>query len=226
MKHFKKIRTSPRLADEVYIQVLGAITAGVIDSNKRIVQENLAEQLEVSRTPVREALIRLETEGVLARDGRTGYRTRRFTDKETLHIYQSREAIEGYAAGHLSQLGRPEVVERIRQVIRDGQNRTKSSIKDYFEVNRTIHQAFVVETDNLFLLDMFDSIWNCSRTFYLFAEMANMDFVQSIEEHLSLCDAIENNDEKEAIAAMRTHICQGLEHQLEARQITQFKLVE
>ena len=57
MSRFKAIDTNSRLADEVYQQVLDAIAAGHIDPHKRIVQEWLAEQLQVSRTPIREALI-------------------------------------------------------------------------------------------------------------------------------------------------------------------------
>ena len=71
MGHFKAINTSARLADEVYQQILDAITAGVVDPHKRIVQERLADQLQGSRTPIREALIRLENEGVLVRVGRS-----------------------------------------------------------------------------------------------------------------------------------------------------------
>jgi len=54
-----------RLADEVYDQLLASITVGDIGPDDRLVQERLAAELDISRTPVREALLRLEQEGVL-----------------------------------------------------------------------------------------------------------------------------------------------------------------
>ena len=138
MEHFKAIETSPRLADEVYQQILDGITAGVVDPHKRIVQERIADQLNVSRTPVREALIRLENEGVLTRVGRSGYKIRPMAEAEVYQIYQAREAIECYAIGCLSQRNDSKTIERLSQMIISADNQSKTSIRDYFEANRQV----------------------------------------------------------------------------------------
>ena len=57
-----------RLADQIYDQIVQAIHKGLITKSDRLVQEKLAEQFGVSRTPLREALLRLEQEGVLRAD--------------------------------------------------------------------------------------------------------------------------------------------------------------
>jgi len=213
MGHFKAINTSARLADEVYQQILDAITAGVVDPHKRIVQERLADQLQVSRTPIREALIRLENEGVLVRVGRSGYKVRPVGEDEVLHIYQAREAIECYAAACLSQNAGADCVKRLRGKIKEHENQPKSTAKDYFEANRNVHRAFVIETGNPFLLEMFDAIWNKGRSFYLFAEMVDVDLPESLEDHYALCDAIASGDEQKAAQSMRAHIRDGLQLQ-------------
>lgn len=216
---FRKINATPRLADEVYQQILDAIIAGGVDLHKRIVQEKLADQLDVSRTPVREALIRLENEGVLVRDGRSGYKIRAHTDEEALQIYQAREAIEGFSAGIVSRGKSKEIIGKIEDVIREEEDRPKSSVKDYFDANRSIHRSIVESTDNPFLLDMFDAIWNRSSSFYLFSEMASLNIETSLEDHLCLCEAMRQGDEQRAVVAMRDHIHHGLGLQFDAMKI-------
>ncbi|MFT5110762.1 MAG: DNA-binding GntR family transcriptional regulator [Parasphingorhabdus sp.] len=216
MSNFKAIDTSTRLADEVYQQVLNAIAAGNIDPHKRIVQEWLADQLQVSRTPVREALIRLENEGVLARVGRSGYQIRSIDDEEVQQIYEAREAIECHAVAYLTRAGDQRVVARLRKVIQSLDETSKQNTKDYFDANQRVHRAFVVETNNPFLLEMFDALWNRSISFYLFSEMVNVDLPESLDDHLLLCDAIENGDDSEAARTMREHISHGLDLQRNA----------
>jgi len=62
-------RKRTRLADDVYEQILSAILSGVIVPGERLIQETIASQIDVSRTPVREAILRLEREGVLEAAG-------------------------------------------------------------------------------------------------------------------------------------------------------------
>ena len=213
---FRKITTIPRLADEVYQQILEAIISGGVDPDKRIVQEKLADQLAVSRTPIREALIRLENEGVLIRDGRSGYKIRPLTAEEAIKIYQAREAIEGFSAGLVSRSTSRETFEKIELVVFKAEHQPKSTVTDYFEANRSIHRAIVEAAENPFLLDMFDAIWNRSRSFFLFSEMANLDIASSLDDHLSVCEALRNGTEQEAVAAMRAHINHGLDLQFDA----------
>ena len=94
---FKKIEvTRLRLADQVYDQILHAIENGLIAPADRIVQEKLADELMVSRTPVREALLRLQQEGILTAVDRGGFTIRQATPREIIELYQAREAVEGY----------------------------------------------------------------------------------------------------------------------------------
>ena len=88
--------TRVRLADEVYRQVLDAVLAGNLRPGERIVQDRIAQEINVSRTPVREALLHLEQEGILARTGTVGFTVRGISESEVRDIYQAREAIEGH----------------------------------------------------------------------------------------------------------------------------------
>jgi DNA-binding GntR family transcriptional regulator len=128
------------LTDQVYAALLEAITERRFQDGQRLVLDDLAERLEVSRTPVRVALTRLEAEGLVQPAGRMGYRVVGHTPEALRDLYDVRlmcecfaveRGIENVTPGFLEQLD--EVIikpgraglsgskERLAQVLRDGQ---------------------------------------------------------------------------------------------------------
>ena len=215
----KQIKTQRRrLADEVYDQLVEAIMSREISTEDRLVQEKLAVELNISRTPVREALMRLETEGVLEIAASGGFRLARLDQSEVRQLYQARAAIEGQAARILAAQADPHVLDRLRDLIRRNENLTEPSTRDYFVANRRIHRAFMVEAGNKFLLDMFDTIWGNAMAFHLFSAIENVNISKSLGDHLTLVDAIATGDVTEALETFTTHIQEGFDLQMEGLQ--------
>ncbi|MFT4725917.1 MAG: DNA-binding GntR family transcriptional regulator [Granulosicoccus sp.] len=212
---FTRIQTNRRrLADEVYDQIVNAIASLEIGPNDRLVQEKLAKQLDISRTPVREALMRLEQEGVLVVSQRGGFRLHRMEDHEVRELYQSRAAVEGQAARILADNIDAETIKSLRQTIKTEEDIKATSIRAYFEANRNIHRRFIELTDNRYLLEMFDMTWGKAMAFQLFATFENVDISKSLGDHMSLVDAIETRDKTIALEAVIDHIHDGLDLQL------------
>lgn len=209
MLEFTKIKSMSLLSEEVYHQILNAVMTRTIDPQQRIIQTLLADQMNVSRTPVRDALIRLENEGVLVRDGRSGYKIRKYSKREILQIYQSREAVESFAIGLLTRRKDDRVIERIETIVHEMESIPKNTITEYYDANRTIHRAFVYETSNSFLLELFDTIWNRSSSYMLFSELGSDKFDTTLTGHTELCDAVRSGDERFAVECMRKHIQEG-----------------
>lgn len=204
-----------RLADEVYDQLVEAIMSRDIGPDDRLVQEKLAAEMEISRTPVREALLRLEKEGVLRVANSGGFRLAEITEEETLELYQARAAIEGQAARILAARKDKATFERLREVIRHNEALENPSTKDYFVANRAIHRAFMAEAGNRFLLEMFDSIWGRAMAFHLFAAIENTDISRSLGAHLGLVDVLETGDRAQALEAFTLHIQDGFDLHIE-----------
>ena len=212
---FTSIKTNRRrLADEVYDQIVNAIASLEIGPNDRLVQEKLAKQLDISRTPVREALMRLEQEGVLVVSQRGGFRLHRMDDHEVRELYQSRAAVEGQAARILADKNDPETIKALRHTIHTEEDIKLTSTRAYFEANRNIHRRFIELTDNRYLLEMFDMTWGKAMAFQLFATFENVDITQSLGDHMSLVDTIETGDKAAALEAIVDHIQDGFELQL------------
>lgn len=209
-----------RLADQVYDQIMGGIRSGEIDPSLRIVQEKLAEILNVSRTPVREALFRMEQEGILEVSGKGGFLIRRHSAAEIGELYSSRCAIEGYSARILAEKADPKIIEGLRSAIAGAENITESTVMAYFKANMSIHRAFVLATENRFLLEFFDNVWNRGSSFTLFATLQGLDLRQSLGDHQSLVDAIETGDGNLAAEKMIAHIRDGHQLQIDAMKKT------
>ena len=209
-------RKRTRLADEVYAQVLDAVHRGAIAPDQRIVQERLAEELKISRTPVREALLRLEQDGILISVGTGGFVIRTITEEEVEELYEARAAVEVQAARLLAAANDPERNAIIHETIKRRERHRFQSARDYFDANRSIHRCIVEQTRNRYLIDMFDNIWNRGFSFHLFAAIGSRNFAKSLGDHISLIEAIESGDVERAAAVFQDHIADGLDLQIEA----------
>ena len=209
---FRSITTQRRrLADEVYDQLVAAIMAREIGPDDRLVQEKLAAELDISRTPVREALLRLEKEGVLHQANSGGFRLANISEEETRELYQARAAIEGQAARILSVRKNPAELSELRKIIERNENLKNPSSQVFFIANRTIHRAFMEAAGNRFLLEMFDMIWGRAIPFHLFAAIENTDISKSLGNHMALVDVIETGDRTQALEEFTAHIQDGFE---------------
>ena len=209
---FRSITTQRRrLADEVYDQLVNAIMARDIGPDDRLVQEKLAAELDISRTPVREALLRLEKEGVLHQANSGGFRLANISEEETRELYQARAAIEGQAARILTVRKDADEIASLRRIITQNETLKNPTTQDYFIANRTIHRAFMEAAGNRFLLEMFDMIWGRAMAFHLFAAIENTDIASSLGNHMELVDVIASGDKAAALEAFTTHIQHGFE---------------
>lgn len=213
---FKNIQpVRRRLADEVYDQLVSAIMNLDIGQQDRLVQEKLATDLGISRTPVREALMRLEQEGVLQKSAQGGYRLHQMSDQEVRELYQTRAAIEGQVARILAEKNDPSDLAKLRETIKREENISSASIRDYFEANRNIHRHFVELANNRYLLEMFDMTWGKAMAFQLFAQIENVDLSKSLGDHMALVDVIETGDKVEALEVFIQHIQDGFDLQMQ-----------
>lgn len=207
-----------RLADEVYEQLMRAILAGEISTDDRLVQEKLAAEMEISRTPVREALMRLEQEGVLMTSARGGFVLYQISEGEVRELYQARAAVESQAARILASQNDREKNAELRATIAREENIAAPGVEVYFDANRKIHRRFVELVGNRYLLEMFDGIWNRGVAFRLFAAIEKLDLSKSLGDHMALVDAIETGDRTVALESVIDHIQRGFELQTEAME--------
>ena len=213
---FKSIQPDRRrLADEVYDELVEAIIRRDIGLDDTLVQEKLAKEMQISRTPVREALMRLAQEGVLEVSSRGSFKLYKMDEAEVRELYQSRAAIEGQCARILAVHHSAEDIQYLRKTVEREENIASPTVRAYFEANRNIHRAIVERASNRFLLDMFNMIWGKAQVFPLFATIEKVDLSKSLGDHMSLVDVIATGDRTEALETFINHIQDGFELQMQ-----------
>lgn len=203
-------RARNTLADEVYNNLLDALMEGRLEPGDHLVMDRLAEDLGVSRSPVRDALLRLHRDGVVEPGGRRGYLVREASGTDIHRFYAARTAVEAFAAEQLVVL-KPSPWAALRKLLTTLGESKPASVRESFEANRAFHRGIVAATGNTYLEDMYDTIWNRSRTALTFRDFAGAyPYEGFVADHLALLDAFEKADPDQARILMTEHIACGL----------------
>jgi DNA-binding GntR family transcriptional regulator len=200
------------LRDWVFECLRTSIVAGDLAPGQRIVEADLAKQLEVSKSPVREAILQLKQDGLVidAPKGR-GVVVAPLKPSDVREIYSVREALEGIAVRTLAASPRPEriaqlqgIVDRMRQALADGDARRQ------FELDVDFHTALCAATGNRRLQDLFAGLRPDIQRIFLFAVNAmtleGADASDAaLAEHEQILQAIAAGDVTLAAARLETH---------------------
>lgn len=202
------------LADRAYEAIIDGLLTRRIGPGDPLIMDELAADLEISRTPVRDALQRLEAEGLLESRGRRGFEVRSIDDNEIRLVYQAREAVEGYAARVMAERAGAGagVVASMRAAVEEAAGLLDGTLAGSYHANRAIHRAIVDAVGNRYLTASFDSIWGASLAALSYQHFDEVAFERSqlFDLHEPLLDALDSGDGRVAEAAMLDHIADGL----------------
>jgi DNA-binding GntR family transcriptional regulator len=151
------------LRDEVYRQVLEQVQRGELSAGSRVRDVALAAQLGVSRTPIREALLRLVREGVLETSQGRGFRVRGFDPAEVREVGAILGALESLAL-RLSPAPSPERLERLREIDRRLEQ-TRGDAHRCLELEDEWHRVLLQDCPNGRLLELIGSLRQVTRRY-------------------------------------------------------------
>ena len=203
MNAMKKLETPQNLTALAYKSIKAYILHEDLDETTRLTEELLSHQLGISKSPVREALNSLHTEGLIRIEARRGAYLRRFSLKEVKDLYELREMLEVYAVG-VAELS-PRLIADLRSSARRTRRLLKASDKlGHIEEDTKFHGLIASATGNAELCRVLDNvqsqIWLCRRKTYSLSSSTAPD------AHLAILDALQKGNRKAAQAAMHGHI--------------------
>ncbi|RWR10853.1 GntR family transcriptional regulator [Paenirhodobacter populi] len=197
---------------DAYTMILEAIDAGVYRPGDRLVESELAERFGVSRTPVREALQRLETQSMLARDGRSLI-VASLDHNQLAELYVVRAELEALAAALAAKHAAPEEV----RVLEDMVARDWEQMTDAFELarsNKLFHRQIHLASHNRYLVQQLDLVHRSMALLASTSLAADGRRDAALREHQAIVEAIRTGDEAGAAAALRAHISNAFETRL------------
>jgi DNA-binding GntR family transcriptional regulator len=202
----------PQGQRDAYYLVLEAIDQGEFRPGDRLVESDLAERFGVSRTPIREALQRLETQSVLARDGRSLVVSS--LDHDQLgELYVVRAELEGLAARLAAQHAAPEEVRVLWEMIR--KDRELLDRPDMLaRANKRFHRQIHLASHNRYLVQQLEMVHRSMALVSNTTLAVEGRGQRALEEHEAVVRAIEAHDGEAADSAIRTHISRAFETRL------------
>ncbi len=190
-----------------------AIYSGEYKSGQELSLTAVAEQLGVSRTPVREAFQTLEAEGLITLRMNKGAIVNEIDDKFIRDNFEMRTLLESEAAAKAAKNGMKtdSLLSRLKALDHEGTlDRT-----EYESLNQDIHMSIWEAADNKKLKNYLMELWNGPSTGHTVPE-TQIHYHKSTEEHIAILNCIKEGDAEGARAAMRVHISRSMNNVLEA----------
>jgi DNA-binding GntR family transcriptional regulator len=198
------------IADRVYAVVQERILNGDLEAGSRIHQENVSEELGVSRTPVREALARLASDGLVELLPNRGARVAEVTLEDMRTSYEARLGVEPLAARFAAERRTPDDLARMKSAIA-AQRRARGSRATYTAI-RAFHLAVVDAAGNPLLSRFAASLWAGRIGLHVFLRQADeAALAADAEEHERIMEALAAGDAATSERLMYEHIVVALE---------------
>jgi DNA-binding GntR family transcriptional regulator len=194
-------RTSPK---DAYDLILEAIDTGLYKPGDRLVESELADRFGVSRTPIREALQRLETQSLLTRDGRSLI-VASLDHSQLAELYVVRGELEGLAARLAARHATPEEVRVLREML-DADQALVNDPDAMSRANRRFHKQIHLASHNRFLVQQLDLVHRSMALLASTSIAADGRPQDTLKEHAQIVAAIEAGDGDAADHALRDHI--------------------
>jgi DNA-binding GntR family transcriptional regulator len=199
------------VVDQVYAAMRERIISGEFARGERVHQEDVAAELGVSRTPVREALRRLAAEGLIEMRTNRGARVADLVETDMDEPYEARLVLEPAAAKLAAQRALEKPQGRMRRAIAT-QRRAIPNVERTFSANRDFHLGLVEASGNAFLLRFAEQLWVARIGAVIYERQAETPERMRLDadEHEQILDAIAAGDARAAESLTRRHIADAL----------------
>lgn len=197
---------------DAYELILEAIDRGVYQPGDRLVESELAERFGVSRTPIREALQRLETQSLLTRDGRSLV-VAALDHSQLAELYLVRAELEGLAARLASRHAAPEEVRVLRKMVEEDR-KLMGDPDALSRANRRFHKQIHLASHNRYLVQQLDLVHRTMALLATTSLAAEGRSEGTLAEHEAIVEAIEAGDGEAAYSALKDHISRAFETRL------------
>lgn len=195
------------VSDWVYEQLRERILTGAYGPGERLRQSAVADQFEVSQTPVREALARLASDGLVQLQPRRGAVVSALSLKEIDEVYELRELLDPYVARKAVVAGSDEQLAAIAAA-NQSCSMPNLGASELFERNRIFHRAIYEACGSTRMLQLFESLWHSVTAVRMFdVYVSDPDELEQMKkEHAAITEALLARDADRAEEVVREHI--------------------
>ncbi|SKC86272.1 GntR family transcriptional regulator [Maledivibacter halophilus] len=203
----QKIEKAVSYKEKVYRELKTAIISQRIKAGEILNERKLAEKLGISRTPVREAIQQLANEKWVIIEPYRGAYVYELTEKDIIEVFQVRLALECLAIELIVNKISEEDIEKLKDIFRKQEKlKEKYKAEEFIEVDREFHTFIANHSENTILIDMLNELGDIIRRLGVQAVQDKKRFMETLDEHIAIIDALSMKDEAKAVEAMKYHI--------------------
>ena len=218
-----KVSKRKSLREEVYESLKKSILHGKLKGGQRLIEETLADQIGISRTPVREAFHKLERDDLVTRLPKGGFAVREFTKEDVEEIFGIRSALESYASYLASLHITPEKISQLEKKVKELEDALeKRDDEKFIQLNTEFHDLIYKSCKSKKLIEMIN---NFRDYFYRYRSIlihTGKGMNYSIEDHRRMLEAMKKKNPRLVERLVRSHLARGKE--LVIREINERKI--
>ncbi|MFE2958420.1 GntR family transcriptional regulator [Nocardia tengchongensis] len=200
------VERPPTLGRRAYLQIQQAIRDGSLTHGEQYSENELAESLGMSRTPVREALLTLSREGIIVVESQRGFRLRELSTAERREIFDLRSLLEGFVASRLALSATAEDISQLRTIVDAQDSLSSGQESEFLALDERFHllqsEILALERTHATMVSLRGAMW----LFGFEALKLPHRLEAVVVEHRAIIDAIEQGDPEAAANAARKHL--------------------
>lgn len=211
------------LPSDIYDKLRVEIRHGILPPGARVTEQELAARFGVSRTPVRDAIVRLEADGLLSNEPRRGLIVTQLSHQQVVELYNMREILEGAAARHAAQAASDMELAALADI----NQREKDNLLEYDllrDLNRNFHALIMLAAHNRYLLRAAEQLSGTMSVLPSLLEQQERARI-AVAEHSAIVEALLNRDRNAAEEAARAHVRSSQKHRMLMR-LRPFEIAE
>ncbi len=195
------------LRDIVYDSIKESILMGDIQQGQRLMETHIAEEIGVSRTPVREAIRKLELEGLVVMVPRRGAYVAEISLDEVIDVFEIRAALESLAAELASKRITENEMQKLKDIlIKEEEQADNNNVSRFIELDTEFHEILFMASRNKRLSQIINNLREHIQRYRTISLAYKGRMSVALKEHQDIMDALENGKERDVGALARKHI--------------------
>ncbi len=207
----RSIQRPESLKKQAYQALRSAILAGELIPGQRLIESQLAKDLQVSRTPIREALWQLHHEELVAIDADQGTRVATFSAADAAQLYACRLALEQLSVAEACQNATDEQLEDLQRLVQQAERLSHSKLTpllnfQMLDLDYRFHRLLAESSGNLWLRSILDHVFDKMMLLRIQTVQQNRQVLEIGPEHDRICEAVVQRQGETAVLAMQQHL--------------------
>lgn len=206
----RKRKKKRLLREHVYVGIKNSIIGGEFEPGRRLIEEKLAEDMKTSRTPVREAIQKLEKEGLIYRLPRGGFAVKGVTEEEVDEVFGIRGILEGYAGFLATERMEDHELTLLEEIIaKEEECLLNMNPDEFIRLDSEFHDVLYKAAKNNRLYNLLNDLRDYMYRYRVIIQRYQRKASLAVQDHREMVTSIKNKNARQVEKLVRKHMTRG-----------------